>query len=593
VRFKSFFSQTYLALLLIALLSVLAITWITSRSWRHFYLAELAGDLEARARLVAVQVGERVAQGETEKLDALLKDLGKLTDTRLTVVMRNGRVAGDSLRDIKTMDDHGGRPEILAALEGRVGTARRVSPTQGQSMMYVAAPVASQGQTVAVVRTALPLGHIHQALTMVYVKIGLGSLGIILLAAGLSLVLSRRLTRPLEEFRRGAERFARGDLTIKLPRPDLGELVSLGETMNHMASQLDERIGTILRQRQEQEAVLGSMVEGVIAVDSRSQVISLNRAAADLLGVDPAMAIQRSITDVVENPDLQWFVTRSLAASAPIEGEITLQGEKIRFLQAHGTTLKDPYGKAFGVLIVIHDVTRLRQLENARRDFVANVSHELKTPITSIKGFVETLLEGAMRDPEHAEEFLRIIGRQADRLGAIIEDLLSLSRIEQEAEQGKIHLAGRKIKTILKAAIQVCTTRSEEKKINVSLACPEDLRARVNGPLLEQALINLIDNAVKYSDPGSLIQVEAGTENGQVAVKVTDQGVGIAKEHLPRLFERFYRVDPSRSRKVGGTGLGLAIVKHIAQAHGGKVAVESNPGQGSTFTVYLQDDRGD
>jgi two-component system, OmpR family, phosphate regulon sensor histidine kinase PhoR len=203
------------------------------------------------------------------------------------------------------------------------------------------------------------------------------------------------------------------------------------------------------------------------------------------------------------------------------------------------------------------------------------------------------LLEGAMLDHKHAGEFLKIIGRQADRLGAIIEDLLSLSRIEQEAEQGKIHLAGQKIKTILKAAIQVCKSRSEGKKIDVSLTCSEDLRARVNGPLLEQALINLIDNAVKYSDPGSSVAVEAGTADGQVVIKVRDQGVGIAKEHLPRLFERFYRVDPSRSRKVGGTGLGLAIVKHIAQAHGGKVWVESTPGQGSTFAMYLQDDRGD
>ncbi len=593
MRLKSYFSQIYTAMLLIALLSVVSITWITSRSWSHFYLAELAGDLEARARLAAVQVGQKLERGETDQLDALCKDLGNLTQTRLTVVLRNGRVAGDSQGDIAAMGDHGGRPEIQAALEGRVGSAQRLSSIQDQSMMYVAVPVTARGQTPAVVRTALPLSHIRQALTMVYVKVGLGSLGIILLAAGLSLVLSRRLTRPLEEFRRGAERFARGDLSIKLPRPDLGELVSLGETMNHMASQLDERIGTILRQRQEQEAVLASMVEGVIAVDSRSQVISLNRAAAHLLGVEPAMAIQRSITEVVENPDLQWFVTRSLAASEPIEGEITLQGEKTRFLQAHGTTLKDPYGKAFGVLIVIHDVTRLRQLENARRDFVANVSHELKTPITSIKGFVETLLEGAMSDPKHAGEFLRIIGRQADRLGAIIEDLLSLSRIEQEAEQGKILLAGGRLKTVLKAAIQVCNTRSLEKKIDVSLSCPEDLRAKINGPLLEQALINLIDNAVKYSDPGSLVRVEAGEEDGQVVVKVTDQGVGIAKEHLPRLFERFYRVDPSRSRKVGGTGLGLAIVKHIAQAHGGKVEVESTPGQGSTFTLFLQDDRRD
>jgi len=290
---------------------------------------------------------------------------------------------------------------------------------------------------------------------------------------------------------------------------------------------------------------------------------------------------------------LQWFVTRALAALEPIEGEITIHGDEPRFLQAHGTTLKDHLGKAFGVLIVVHDVTRLRKLENARRDFVGNVAHELKTPITSIKGFAETLLEGAISDPEHAGEFLKIIGRQADRLGAIIEDLLSLSRIEQETEQGKIHLVGRKIKGVLRAAIQACNARAGEKEITVDLDCPDDLRARVNGPLLEQALINLIDNAVKYSGPGSSVKVTAGPENSQVVVKVADQGVGIPKEHLPRLFERFYRVDPSRSRKVGGTGLGLAIVKHIAQAHGGKVAVESTPGQGSAFSLFLQDDRGD
>jgi len=591
VRPKSFFGQIYLALLLVALLSVVAITWITSRSWRHFYLEELAGDLEARARLAAVQVREKLSQGETSGLDAFCKNLGKLTATRLTVVLSDGRVVGDSLRDINIMGNLGNRPEIQAALEGTVGKDQRFS--QRQDMMYLAVPVVEQGRPVAVVRAALPLGHIHQALSAVYLKVGLGSLGIIFLSAGLSLILSRRLTRPLEEFRRGAERFARGDLSLKLPQPDLAELVSLGETMNRMASQLDERIGTIIRQRQEQEAVLASMVEGVIAVDSRSRVISLNRAATKLLGMDPAFVLQRNINEVVENPDLQWFITRSLAASETIEGEINLQGDKPRFLQAHGTTLKDPQGKAFGVLIVVHDVTRLRQLENARRDFVANVSHELKTPVTSIKGFVETLLEGAILDPEHAGEFLKIIGRQADRLGAIIEDLLILSRIEQETEQGKIHLVGRKIKSILKAAIQACNTRSEGKQIDVSLSCSDDLRARVNGPLLEQALINLIDNAVKYSDPGSLVAVEAGKEDGQVVIKVRDQGVGIAQEHLPRLFERFYRVDPSRSRKVGGTGLGLAIVKHIAQAHGGKVGVESSPGQGSTFSMYLQDDRGD
>lgn len=594
MRPKSFLSQISLALLFIAVLSVLAITWIASQSWRHFYLEELAADLETRVRLISIPVRDMLEQGRTDELQALSQELGRLAETHLTVVLADGRVAGDSQRDPGSMGNYGDLPEIRAALAGEVGKNRRDTSPQSPDMLYVAVPVRQQGKIGAVVRAGVPVGLLAQTLTAVYLKVALGGLGIILLAAGLSLILSRRLTLPLEELRRGAERFARGDLGLKLPRPELKELVGLGETLNHMASQLDERIGTILRQRQEQEAVLTSMVEGVIAVDSRSRVISLNRAASKLLGLDPEFVIQRRIVEVVENPDLQWFITRSLAASGPVEGEITLQGEKPRFLQAHGTTLKDPHGKAFGVLIVVHDVTRLRQLENARRDFVANVSHELKTPITSIKGFVETLLEGgAIADPDHAEEFLRIIGRQADRLGAIIEDLLSLSRIEQEAEQGKIHLVGARIKGILKAAMQVCSTRAEEKHITVGLSCPEDLRARVNGPLLEQALVNLIDNAVKYSGPESSVQLEAGQHDGQVVIKVTDQGAGISQEHLPRLFERFYRVDAGRSRKMGGTGLGLAIVKHIAQAHGGRVDVVSTPGQGSTFSIYLQADRGD
>ena len=595
MRPKSFLGQISLALLFIAILSVLAITWIASQSWRHVYLEELRDDLAARARLTSVLAREKLAQGRADKLQALTQELGRLTDTHLTVVLADGRVAGDSKRDPAAMGNYGDLPEIRAALAGEVGEDRRDATLREPDTLYVAVPVRQQqGNIIAVVRAALPVSVIGQTLAAVYLKVALGGLGIILLAAGLGLILSRRLTQPLEEVRRGAERFARGDLSLKLPRPELKELVGLGETLNHMASQLDERIGTILRQRQEREAVLASMVEGVIAVDSRSRVISLNRAASALLDLDPAFVIQRRIVEVVENPDLQWFITRSLAASEPIEGEITLQGDKPRFLQAHGTTLKDPHGKAFGVLIVVHDVTRLRQLEKARRDFVANVSHELKTPITSIKGFVETLMEGgALSDPENAEKFLHIIGRQADRLGAIIEDLLSLSRIEQEAEQGKIHLVGSRIKGILNAAVQVCSTRAEAKEITAGLSCPDDLRARVNAPLLEQALVNLIDNAVKYSEPGSSVQVEATQHEGQVVIMVTDRGAGIPKEHLPRLFERFYRVDASRSRKMGGTGLGLAIVKHIAQAHGGKVDVASTPGQGSTFSIYLQEDRGD
>jgi len=225
-----------------------------------------------------------------------------------------------------------------------------------------------------------------------------------------------------------------------------------------------------------------------------------------------------------------------------------------------------------------------------RRDFVANVSHELKTPITSIKGFVETLLAGALHEPENAESFLRIIARQTDRLNEIIDDLLSLSRIERDAEEGRVFLTAGWLHGVLVSAIQVCEPKAAARNITISLTCPEELRARINAPLLEQALVNLIDNAVKYSPPGSAVQVEAERQGAEVVVRVRDQGVGIEKNQLSRIFERFYRVDAGRSRKEGGTGLGLAIVKHIAQALGGRVTVDSTPGQGSTFSLHLSRD---
>jgi len=244
-------------------------------------------------------------------------------------------------------------------------------------------------------------------------------------------------------------------------------------------------------------------------------------------------------------------------------------------------------GLSIGAVIVLNDVSRLRQLENIRRDFAANVSHELKTPITSIKGFVETLLDGAMRDAADAERFLRIIARQADRLNAIIEDLLSLSRIEKEADAADIALAVVAMRELLDTARHDCDLQATERHVRISLECDSHARVRANADLLGQAVTNLLDNAIKYSEPGGEVRLSARNGDGEVLIEVRDQGCGIAEEHLSRLFERFYRVDRARSRKLGGTGLGLAIVKHIVLAHRGQVTVASQPGQGSTFTIHL------
>jgi two-component system phosphate regulon sensor histidine kinase PhoR len=266
-------------------------------------------------------------------------------------------------------------------------------------------------------------------------------------------------------------------------------------------------------------------------------------------------------------------VASVLNTQKPLEKEIVLYDNGDRFLQAHGTVLRDAREGEIGALVVLHDVTRLKKLEKVRRDFVANVSHELRTPVTSIKGFVET--------------FLRIVASQTDRLNAIIEDLLILSRVEQEQEKAEIALVPGSVRSALEAALEVCQSKTTEKDIHIELTCDAGLQCPMNSPLLEQAVINLLDNAIKYSPPGQTVHLEGLRSDAEVVIRVTDHGCGISREHMPRIFERFYRVDKARSRTLGGTGLGLAIVKHITNAHGGRATVESTVGQGSVFSIHL------
>jgi two-component system phosphate regulon sensor histidine kinase PhoR len=579
------------AFILIAVISLLAGTWFTASSWQTFYMRQLAGDLENRALLVEAYLQEVRPAPAEPRLNEVCGNLGKLTGTRLTVILPSGQVVGDSQRDPRTMDNHADRPEIREALAGRVGISTRFSFTLSHSMMYVAVPWRQQGRVAAVVRASLPVRAIDRALRALYVKIALGGFALVLLVAGLGFLIARRISRPLLDLQRGALRFARGDLKRKLPIPPTAELASLAEALNYMADQLQDQIQSLTRQGKELEAILSSMTEGVLAVDAQGRLITINSAGAAMLHLEADAARNQPVQEVVADPGLKWFVNRTLANPEPVEGEMEIKddGGK-RIFKAHGTSWRDPQGVSLGTLVVLHDITQLRQLENTRRDFVANVSHELKTPITSIKGFVETLLAGALAEPENAENFLKIIAKQTDRLNEIIDDLLTLSKIEQEAERRQIFLHGQKIQEVLQSAIQICAAKAAAKHIDIQLDCAADLRAQINPPLLEQALVNLVDNAVKFSEPGKVVQVEARREGPQTVIQVRDQGPGIPPEHLLRIFERFYRVDAGRSRKIGGSGLGLAIVKHIALAHEGRVAVASTPGEETVFSLYLKAD---
>jgi two-component system, OmpR family, phosphate regulon sensor histidine kinase PhoR len=589
-RKRSLLWHLFSSYLFITLLSLVAVGWYASASLEHFLQKRIETDLQTRALLFANQITEHLYPLDERSIDLLCKTVGPAAATRITVILPSGRVVGDSEQEPSKMDSHGDRPEIIEALGGRPGVSSRYSPTMQKRLLYVAVPLKQDSEVAAVVRTSISDDTADEALKKVRVEMAFGGLVIAGLAVLLSFLVSNRIRRPISEIRRGAEFFSGGKFDFEMPASNVEEISSLSESMRQMASGLQQRIRIITQQRNELEGVLSSMMEGVVGVDLEERIIGMNRAAARILGCDQAMVQGRHIQEVLRHSELQRFVKQALAKEAPVEKDMVLYIDGERILSGLGTPLRDGEGQRKGALIVLNDVTRLRKLENIRRDFVANVSHEIKTPITAIKGFVETLKDGAPEKPEDVERFLSIIQKHVERLEAIVEDLLSLSRIEKEAEREEILLEAQGIREVLTGAAQVCDAKASAKSIVLEVVCPETLGARINPRLLEQALVNLLDNAIKYSNPGQTVTLEGLEQKEEALIRVRDKGCGIERRHLDRLFERFYRVDQARSRKLGGTGLGLAIVKHIMQAHHGRVSVESKLGSGSTFTLHLPKD---
>ena len=533
---------------------------------------------------------------QRQRFEEVARGLTRPSQLVFEVLDRQGQRLAGSLSTATAEADSSDRwPEqewlVAEAIAGRPARSSRYDVTSGNRIFAVAVPVGLAQNRAGVLRVSADSQEADRVLSESLRRLLLGSLAAGALALVVAWVVAQRLARPLGDLAAGVTQVAAGE-AAPLVGSDIAELAAIVEAVTRLRNQLVERGLTIDRRDTEQEAVLDSMIEGVLAVDVRQRIVGINQAAAGLLQVDIDAVLRRPIQEVIRNPEIRRFVLQAIDCREPVEDDFVLSDPVSRIFHGRGTALRDPSGEG-GAVIVFNDVTELERLESIRRDFVANVSHELKTPVATIKGFVETLLDGAIDEPADNRRFLEIVGRQSDRLAAIIEDLLALSRIEQSEGAGSLPREPVAVASLLAAARSSCLPRATERGMAIELDCPDELVAEVNAALLEQAVLNLIDNAIKYSGAERPIHVQATAEAipGQaglsLVISIRDEGNGIPAEHLPRLFERFYRVDKGRSRQVGGTGLGLSIVKHIVQAHGGTIAVVSERGQGSTFTMKL------
>jgi len=573
-------------------LAALAGVLLVAAPWLWMRLERREVDaLQKRLTTEAALVGQSVPWAEGTQLQDACTTISTAAGLQVAVIGTGGRVLCDSARGAGPTARIEDEPEVRDAFTSGKGHAIRASGPSGDRLLYVAVRQAQGGET-RVVRAAVPLTSVGDAVSQTRWLLAASLLLGLLVAAGAALVLARRLLRRLQRLLGFAGKLAAGEAPPYLApeRPDdVGELeAQLGE----MARQIGGTIGELRVERERLEAILRGMVEGVLVTDLTGGVVLMNARARDLLALPPdATPRGRPLVELSRDPALGELM-RELAGGASIASrDVTLSAGTGPTLQVNAARLRGADGEAFGFVLVLHDVTELRRLEVIRRDFVANVSHELRTPLTAIKGYAETLLGTAGDDRETARRFLAVIDRHSERLGRLINDLLTLSDLELGRTPMRLNAVT--VAAAVDDVLQIFADSVARAGVVVEAQVAPGLPpVHADGDRLRQVLINLVDNAIKYTPAGGRVLVHgvlaSGTEHGGlVEIAIEDSGIGIPAQDLPRLTERFFRVDKARSRELGGTGLGLAIVKHIVQAHGGSLAISSALGQGTTVRVFF------
>jgi two-component system phosphate regulon sensor histidine kinase PhoR len=572
---RRIFARVLAGYVAVILLAIAVFAAYTLRLSRDISFESLTRGLESAARTAAVPVSPLLGEGRRPALDTLVASLGREGGVRFTVIDPAGVVLADSQERAAAMENHAARPEVILALRGEIGTTQRFSGTMRRWMVYAAVPIKQpDGGVVAVVRTAAYAEELETATRTGRDRLGLFSLVLFTACLLSALAFSRTVTSPLRDLAGVVDRFAAGDFGARLHLRGRDEIKALADAFNLMAGRVQALFTERARQAQELDGIFSSVQQGIVVLDSDGRIVRSNRGFETLAGGLPVEG--RTLWETVRAPQLTELVQEARRTGERQSAEVAL-GERIVL-----GTVQRMEGRE-ELIVVVHDISDIRRLEAVKREFVVNASHELRTPLTSIVGSLE-MLEGQL-DGEPAR-WVDAIRRNAERMSAIVRDMLMLSRLETHGVERVVERVD--LGRLLADVTGMLQHRAEAQGIRLSLELDGRLPPITGDAfLVEQMLVNLIDNALKYTERGSVTVTAGPDDAGDVRIEVADTGIGIPEESLPRIFERFYVVDTSRSRKLGGTGLGLAIVKHIVASHAGAMSVKSVVGQGTRFTITL------
>ena len=573
---RSFFSKIFIGYLLIIFALSSLILVLSLNTIREFYRDTLTDHLKTLAYTLNSEVAHLLDTGRANQLDGFIKNLGSKIHTRVTIIATDGTVLADSDENTQSMENHSHRPEVVEALQGKTGKSIRFSSTANRDMLYVAVPIEKDGKITGVIRTSLFLKDIDNLLTKLNYHVAWVSLGIVLIALLGALLISNSIVQPIKNLTSAARKVASGDFSVRVFLKTKDELRELADNFNRMNEEMQRMFTELGQQKEELNSIIDSLQEGLLVLDKQGRIIRSNESFRKIIG---GQAVEGKIYwEIMRNPRLAELLKKAGGEKRKFMEELTL-GDRVFMCSV------TPLERGEGIVSIFYDITEIKNIEKVKKDFVINVSHELRTPLTAIKGYAETLRKEV--DTAPGKKYLEIVERNTDRLINIVNDLLLLSSLEEKAvlELEDIDLGG-----FLENVIRIFDQRLKDKQLSLVIDVKENLPP-IKADLfkLEQMLVNLLDNAVKYTDRGE-ITVSMDVHDKRVRIQVRDTGIGIPKDDIPRIFERFYVVDKSRSRKSGGTGLGLSIVKHIVLLHNGTIDIESALGKGTSVTVTLPTD---